>query len=203
MSTTDARGHTVPLGSDAPRRQTLLDLSLSIPSVRTCTSLAAANQHVAALRNAGVTASDSSVILVWRTDLAVITAWNGKTWSQVAPPTTTATASGVAQYSPSALVMTKNQGVVTLTGVITTTNHVIDAGWRTDIAVTPTGYRPKQIGGAGAPATSPAVSYVHGAPGTDLYRPDSAVTIAPNGNLSVYVGRRATELFVSMSFQAA
>lgn len=203
MSTTDARGHTVPLGSDAPRRQTLLDLSLSIPSVKTCPSLAAANQHVEALRNAGVDASDSSVILVWRTDLAVITAWNGKTWAQVAPPITSTSVSGVAQYSPSSLRMTKNQGLVTLTGVITTTSHVIAAGWRTDIAVTPAGYRPKQIGGAGAPATSPAVSYVHGASGANLYRPDSAVTIAPNGNLSIYVGRQATELFISMSFQAA
>lgn len=203
MSTTDARGHTVPLGSDAPRRQTLLDLSLSIPSTKTCPSLASANQHVAALKNSGISASDSSVILVWRTDLGVLTAWNGKTWSQVAPPISTASASGVAQYSPSSLRMTKNQGIVTLTGVITTTSHVIDAGWRTDIAVTPTGYRPKTIGGVGAPATSPAVSYVHGAPGVDLYRPDSAVVIATNGNLSVYVGRRATELFVSMSFQAA
>lgn len=81
MSTQDARGHTVPEGSDPAARQSILDLSLSIPSVRTCSSQAEAVQHVDALKNAGITATAASPIFVFRSDLATLYWWDGQRWS--------------------------------------------------------------------------------------------------------------------------
>lgn len=80
MSTTDARGHTVPEGTDPAARQSLLDLSLSIPSVATAASETAANQHVQALIQAGVTVDEEHPVHVWRSDLGVTTVWDGKKW---------------------------------------------------------------------------------------------------------------------------
>lgn len=81
MSTQDARGHIVPAGSDPATRQSILDLSLSIPSVRTCSSQAEAVKHVDALKNAGVTATAAAPIFVFRSDLATLFWWDGKKWS--------------------------------------------------------------------------------------------------------------------------
>lgn len=80
MSTTDARGHKIPEGTDPASRQSLLDLSLSIPSVATAGSLSAANEHVARLRQAGITATADAPVIVWRSDVNVLTAWDGKNW---------------------------------------------------------------------------------------------------------------------------
>lgn len=85
MPTTDARGHTVPTGSDQARRQSLLDLSLSIPSVRTAKTSAEAAQYVAALAAAGVVVSPEAPAFVNRTDLGVIMSWDGTSWLPVAP----------------------------------------------------------------------------------------------------------------------
>lgn len=80
MTIRDARGHTVPTGSDAARRQSLLDLSLSIPSIRSVASESEASQYVAQLRAAGITASDRDPAFVWRRDLGVLQVWNGTVW---------------------------------------------------------------------------------------------------------------------------
>ena len=60
MSTTDARGHTVPEGTDPAARQSLLDLSLSIPSIR---------------------ARPSAPAYVYRTDLNALAVWDGTSWT--------------------------------------------------------------------------------------------------------------------------
>lgn len=80
MTIRDARGHTVPTGSDAARRQSLLDLSMSIPSIRSVASESEASQYVAQLRAAGITASDRDPAFVWRRDLGVLQVWNGTVW---------------------------------------------------------------------------------------------------------------------------
>lgn len=81
MSTTDARGHTVPEGTDPAARQSLLDLSLSIPSVAAAASETAANRHVQALIQAGVTVDGDHPVHVYRSDLGAIMTWNGTAWA--------------------------------------------------------------------------------------------------------------------------
>ena len=80
MSTTDARGHVVPEGTDPAARQSLLDLSLSIPSLATAGSEQAANQHVQALINSGATVDENHPVHVWRSDLNAIMTWTGSAW---------------------------------------------------------------------------------------------------------------------------
>lgn len=80
MSITDARGHRVPEGTDPASRQSLLSLSLSIPSIATAGSETAARQHVERLQWAGQAASTDAPIHVWRSDLSALTVWDGKTW---------------------------------------------------------------------------------------------------------------------------
>ena len=80
MSTTDARGHVVPEGTDPASRQSLLDLSLSIPSLATAGSEQAANQHVQALINSGATVDENHPVHVWRSDLNAIMTWTGSAW---------------------------------------------------------------------------------------------------------------------------
>ena len=81
MSTTDARGHTVPEGTDPAARQSLLDLSLSIPSVAAAASETAANRHVQALIQAGVAVDGDHPVHVYRSDLGAIMTWNGTAWA--------------------------------------------------------------------------------------------------------------------------
>ena len=85
MPTTDARGHKVPTGTDQARRQSLLDLSLSIPSIRTAKTQTEATQYVSALAASGVAVSPESPAFVNRTDLGVIMSWDGTSWLPVAP----------------------------------------------------------------------------------------------------------------------
>lgn len=81
MPTTDARGHTVPLGTDAAARQSLLDLSLSIPSIVAAASATEAAQYVQALADAGAPSpSAARPAFVMRTDLGMLTAWDGSAW---------------------------------------------------------------------------------------------------------------------------
>lgn len=81
MPSKDIRGHKVPSGTDPAARQSILDLSLSVPSVKTCASEAAANQHVSALAAAGVRATASEPVYVWRSDLSSMLVWDGRKWS--------------------------------------------------------------------------------------------------------------------------
>lgn len=81
MSTTDARGHTVPEGTDPAARQSLLDLSMSIPSIRALPSAAAATQHVQALAAAGQAPSAEAPAYVYRTDLSALAVWDGTSWT--------------------------------------------------------------------------------------------------------------------------
>mgnify|MGYP000849959545 CR=1 FL=1 len=81
MSTTDARGHTVPEGTDPAARQSLLDLSLSIPSIRACVSATAAAQYVQDLAAAGVPATPDKPALVLVD--GIVQAWDGANWVQL------------------------------------------------------------------------------------------------------------------------
>lgn len=80
MSYTDQRGHRVPSPTDTAQRSDLLALSLSIPSLHTCASETAAAQHVQALAAAGVRASTSAPVYVWRADLDALRVWDGARW---------------------------------------------------------------------------------------------------------------------------
>lgn len=66
---TDARGHTVPTGRDFAARKSLTDLSLSIPSMRSCTSQSAVDLYLSALADAGITPSVDHPVYVYRSDL--------------------------------------------------------------------------------------------------------------------------------------
>lgn len=81
MSTTDARGHKVPEGTDPAARQSLLDLSLSIPSIVAVTSQTAAARYVAALAAAGVPVSEEHPVYVWRSDISAMLVWDGVKWA--------------------------------------------------------------------------------------------------------------------------
>lgn len=81
MSTTDARGHKVPEGTDPAARQSLLDLSLSIPSIIAVTSQTAAARYVAALAAAGVPVSEEHPVYVWRSDISAMLVWDGVKWA--------------------------------------------------------------------------------------------------------------------------
>lgn len=81
MSTTDVRGHKVPEGTDPAARQSLLDLSLSIPSIIAVTSQTAAARYVAALAAAGVPVSEEHPAYVWRSDISAMLVWDGTKWA--------------------------------------------------------------------------------------------------------------------------
>lgn len=81
MSTTDARGHKVPEGTDPAARQSLLDLSLSIPSIVAVTSQTAAARYVAALAAAGVPVSEEHPVYIWRSDISAMLVWDGVKWA--------------------------------------------------------------------------------------------------------------------------
>lgn len=81
MSTTDARGHKIPEGTDPAARQSLLDLSLSIPSIIAVTSQTAAARYVAALAAAGVPVSEEHPVYVWRSDISAMLVWDGIKWA--------------------------------------------------------------------------------------------------------------------------
>lgn len=81
MPSIDVRGHQVPNGSEPASRQSILEFSRSVPSVKTCASEAAAIQHVAALKAAGVKISEVYPVFVWRTDIHALLVWDGLHWS--------------------------------------------------------------------------------------------------------------------------
>ena len=68
MPSIDVRGHLVPNGSEPASRQSLLDFSQSVPSVKACDSETAAIQHINALKAAGVKITESNPVFVWRSD---------------------------------------------------------------------------------------------------------------------------------------
>ena len=81
MPLTDARGHTVPAAADIASRQALLDLSLSIGDIKTCSSLRQASAFVSSLAAAGVTVSAENPVYV--SVGGVLRAWDGTTWRPV------------------------------------------------------------------------------------------------------------------------
>lgn len=95
---TDARGHTVPTGSDFSQRKSLTDLSLSIGDIKTCASEAAANLYIsdltAALSAAGLPPiSAANPAYVARADTGgELWMHDGTRWTLIAkavPPATT------------------------------------------------------------------------------------------------------------------
>ncbi|WP_172193443.1 hypothetical protein [Actinomyces faecalis] len=81
MPLTDARGHTVPAATDLASRQALLDLSLSIGDIKTCSSLSQASAFVSSLAAAGVRASADKPVYV--RIAGVLRAWDGTRWEAV------------------------------------------------------------------------------------------------------------------------
>ena len=82
---TDARGHTVPTGSDFAQRKSLTDLSLSIPSIKSVASEAAATLYLATLSDAGITPSVANPVWAWRSDTQALMRHDGTAWEWVTP----------------------------------------------------------------------------------------------------------------------
>jgi hypothetical protein len=78
---TDARGHTVPSGSDAPKRQALLDLSDSIADVRSVADQAAGQAAVADLVDAGI---DPAGTVWWLASPGVLAVYTGSAFQALA-----------------------------------------------------------------------------------------------------------------------
>ena len=81
MPSIDVRGHLVPNGSEPASRQSLLDFSQSVPSVKACDSETAAIQHINALKAAGVKITESNPAFVWRSDIRALLVWDGLRWA--------------------------------------------------------------------------------------------------------------------------
>lgn len=81
MPSIDVRGHLVPNGSEPASRQSLLDFSRSVPSVKACASEAEAVQHINALKAAGVKITEDNPVFVWRTDIKALLVWDGLHWA--------------------------------------------------------------------------------------------------------------------------
>ena len=81
MPSIDVRGHLVPNGSEPASRQSLLDFSQSVPSVKACDSETAAIQHINALKAAGVKITESNPVFVWRSDIRALLVWDGLRWA--------------------------------------------------------------------------------------------------------------------------
>lgn len=198
MSTADARGHRIPSGTDQASRQALLDLSLSIPSIKAVASQAAGDLHVQALAAVGVNASPESPVFTYRTDIGVIQAWNGSSWRTVEPPRLTDSPTMSSGWSNSKLTMSRAGGIVTLTGTAARTGYEpITAAWY-QIGTIPSGWRPSQeLAPLGANLVFPAVSIVQG--GTTLN--DSLVRITANtGALWVSPNRTVTAITMSVTW---
>ena len=82
---TDARGHTVPTGSDFAQRKSLTDLSLSIPSIKSVASKAAATLYLATLSDAGITPSVANPVWAWRSDTQALMRHDGAAWTRISP----------------------------------------------------------------------------------------------------------------------
>ena len=74
---TDARGHVVPAGSEAPKRQAFLDLSDSINDVRPVADQAGADALVADLVANDI---DPTGTTVWLQDVDQVEVYDGTTW---------------------------------------------------------------------------------------------------------------------------
>ena len=198
MSTADARGHRVPSGTDQASRQALLDLSLSIPSIKTVASQAARDLHVQALAAVGAGASPESPVFVYRTDIGVIQAWNGTSWRTVEPPRETVQLSLSSGWNESRLSLSRVGGVAALMGTVVRTGYEpITASWY-QIGTIPSGWRPSQeLAPLGANLVFPAASIVNG--GTTLS--DSLVRITTNtGALWVSPNRTVTAIMMSVTW---
>lgn len=77
---TDARGHTIPTGSDFAARKSLTDLSLSIPSIYAAASQSAADLYRTTLPTPPTVARPC---YVWRSDWGVLTIYDGSRWMEV------------------------------------------------------------------------------------------------------------------------
>ncbi|CED90630.1 hypothetical protein [Actinomyces succiniciruminis] len=198
MSYKDARGHTVPAGTDQASRQSLLDLSLSIPSIPAASSATAATQHVTALADAGVTISAASPVLVWRTDLQQMVSWDGSSWTNVTPGAYQAiTFTGISTYGSSKYWMRKIGDIVLFSGEIKNSGGAVPAGRTTNIAIVPAGWRPSaSIYGETGNCQLSATAYIAGA--TTPVAGGSVVEIqTSNGNIHVTASQRATVVKVT------
>ena len=192
MSYKDARGHTVPAGTDQASRQSLLDLSLSIPSIPARPSYTAATQYVTALADAGVTISAAAPVLVWRTDLQQMVSFNGTGWNIVTPGTVSSTTfAGISSYSSSQYWLHRQGTVVFFNGVIRPNTGSIPARRVTNIAIVPSGWRPSSNYASLGLCQLAATIYVNGA--TNPAVGGAVVEIDPSsGNLHVTVPQTAT-----------
>jgi hypothetical protein len=82
---TDARGHTIPSGSDYATRKSITDLALTVKDIQTCASESAATLLLTDLTDALSAASLPPIsaenpLTVVRTDLGIIQQHDGTAW---------------------------------------------------------------------------------------------------------------------------
>lgn len=84
---TDVRKHTVPAAGDAPRRQAILDLGLSIRDVIPVANTTARSQLISALSAAGQPPSVTNPVFVYRADagdgVEIEYTINGSAWKTI------------------------------------------------------------------------------------------------------------------------
>ena len=197
MSTTDARGHKFPEGTDPAARQSLLDLSLSIPSIRARPSAATATQHVQALAAAGQAPSAEAPAYVYRTDLGALTIWDGGTWRSISAIANGQVAPLSGWTGKTVLLLARLGRVVTMAGTIARSGFEVITPVQYEIGTIPAGFRPSAaMLTLGTTLYLSAVSYVHG--GTPAA--DAIVQVRPAGDIWVRPARASSSVTVNASW---
>ena len=146
---TDARGHTVPTGSDFAQRKSLTDLSLSIGDIKTCASEAAANLYVAdvtaALSAAGLPPiSAENPVYVSRSDLGgAFYRHDGSAWMALGDVDVSAGIVGTGSWTVTPTFARRNGRLITLAAKISVASTAQFGAWQEgQIGTIPAGIRP-------------------------------------------------------------
>lgn len=201
---TDARGHTVPTGSDFAARKSLTDLSLSISDIPARASAAAMGLLISDLAGAGVAPSASRPVYCYRSDVGTLYATtDGSTWTQVTPGVCNAgSVSPVSSWSPSSLTLRRVGDLVFCDGRLLKASGTISSGRNDNIAVIPAGWLPSADIYTSAGWSGPVSEWVSGA--TNPLLANSTMYISTSsGNVGLYVDRTSTEMRVSCHWRIA
>lgn len=179
---TDVRGHTVPAATEPPRRQALLDLSLSIRDIVYVANSTARAQLVVDLTTAGHAPSPTRPLYVHRGDAPagqqLEQTVDGTTWRCVfAADTAWTPLPIVASWSTGSSILLRRCGPqVLVKGRVLPNTGVVPAA-QTSIGTAPAQFRPL------ARAIVGGVGVIGGA--TPPYRGNPALTIEPSGEVIV------------------
>lgn len=162
---TDARGHTIPTGSDFAARKSLTDLSLSIPSIYSAASQSAADLYRASLPTPPTVAAPC---YVWRSDWGVLTIHDGSRWMEVGDRDVSSGIAGTNGWTITVSSARRQGRFVTLNAFLSHSANAF-AAWET-----------KPIG-----TVASALRPVAASAGSIALRQNFQIVIATDGTLSV------------------